>query len=121
RYLVATAVYARDTWDAPMDKLRRLDDAEMDDMAAQIRVGLKRLYRRIAGMTRRDRIMAGMLVYTREMMMPFARMARVWDRCIGELAFDELSPVTAQAYYDLASGKAMEVLPPVFILGEGFP
>lgn len=119
-HLTHFSVYARDKWDTPAAELRKLSLDEQKEIATLSRTGLTKLYRRIAAMSRRDRIMAGVLVYTREMMAPFARAAGLWDKFVGELDFDELHPLTSQAYYPLTTGKAQELLPPAFILGEAF-
>jgi hypothetical protein len=119
-HLTHFSVYARDTWDTPATELRKLDRTEQEQIAAGARTGLNKLYRRIASMSRRDRIMAGVLVYTREMMAPFARAAGLWDHFVDDLQFDELHPMTADAYYPLTTGKAQELLPPAFILGQAF-
>lgn len=119
-HLTHFTVYARDKWDTPASELRKLSQTEQEEIAQKSRKGLTRLYRRIAVMSRRDRIMAGVLVYTREMMAPFARGAGLWDKFVHELQFDELHPLTSEAYYPLTTGKAQELLPPAFILGEAF-
>ena len=104
----------------PASELRKLDHEEQAAITQQCRTGLTRQYRRIASMSRRDRIMAGVLVYTREMMAPFARAAGLWNTFVDDLQFDELHPLTSQAYYPLTTGKAQELLPPAFILGQAF-
>lgn len=116
-HLTHFSVYRRDTWDAP--ELVQIDRAEQEEVLTKSRRGLNRLYRRIAGMSRRDRIMAGVLVYTREMMAPFARAVGLWDDFVDE-GFDEFHPLTSQAYHPLTNGQAQDLLPPAFILGEAF-
>jgi hypothetical protein len=120
RHLSGVAVYARDTWDTPVSEVRLLDAGERHAIERAASAATIDLYERFAAMSRRDRIMAGVHVYLREMMMPFARQAGVWDRFVDDLQFDEISPLTAQAYYPLVGGTAMQILPPLFMLGEGF-
>lgn len=119
-HLTHFTVYAREKWDTPATSLRKLHHAEQAEIVQKSRTGLTKLYRRIAAMSRRERIMAGVLVYTREMMAPFARAAGLWPTFVDELQFDELHPLTTDAYYPLTTGKAQELLPPAFILGEAF-
>ncbi len=113
------SVYARDAWDSPISELRQIDLDEQREILKKSRLGLIKLYGRIAAMSRRDRIMAGVLVYTREMMAPFARAAGLWDSFVKD-GFDEFHPLTSQAYYPLTTGAAQDLLPPAFILGEAF-
>lgn len=112
------SVYRKDRWDST--ELTQIDVAEQREIADRSRRGVARLYRRIAGMSRRDRIMAGVLVYTREMMAPFARPVGLWDSFVNEEQFDELEPLTAQAYFPLTNGQAQDLLPPAFVMGEAF-
>lgn len=120
-HLTGFSVYARDRWDTPVSDLRLLTDDETAEITRATRSGLTALYRRISRMSRRDRIMAGVLVYTREMMAPFARGAGVWDEFVGPLQFDELHRGASAAYHPLTTGGADELLPRAFILGEAFP
>lgn len=120
RSLTHFSVYARDTWDSPASAMRKLDTEQQEDILEKSRAGLTKLYRRISTMSRRDRIMAGVLVYTREMMAPFARAVGLWDSFVKVDEFDELHPMTAEAYYPLTNGAAQDLLPPAFILGKAF-
>ncbi|MCE0761935.1 hypothetical protein LWC35_03260 [Pseudonocardia kujensis] len=120
-HMVGFSVYAREKWNTPAADLRLLTDAEAAEITAASRGGLTALYRRISRMSRRDRIMAGVLVYTREMMAPFARGAGVWDEFVGALQFDELHRGASAAYHPLTTGDANDLLPRAFILGEAFP
>jgi hypothetical protein len=120
-HMIGFSVYARDRWDTPAQDMRLLTDDEGAEITAASRSGLNALYRRIARMSRRDRIMAGVLVYTREMMAPFARGAGVWDEFVGPLQFDEFHRGASAAYHPLTTGDANDLLPRAFILGEAFP
>lgn len=112
------SVYRRDRWDSKEFTL--IDTAEQQEILQKSQRGVTTLYKRISGMSRRDRIMAGVLVYTREMMAPFARPLGLWDSFVRDEQFDELHPLTSQAYYPLTNGQAQDLLPPAFILGEAF-
>ena len=111
-------MYRKDRWDSA--ELTRIGLEEQREIADLSRRGVARLYRRMSGMSRRDRIMAGVLVYTREMMAPFARPVGLWDSFVNEEQFDELDPLTAQAYFPLTNGQAQDLLPPAFVMGEAF-
>lgn len=120
RHLKGAAVYARDTWDTPISGLRPLDDAERAAILERARDGIGTLYGRMAGMGRDELIMAGVEVYSTDMMRPYAQIAGCWDRFMAE-GFLELHPKAQEAYGPLVGGEAMKVLPPVFVLGEGYP
>ncbi|MBC2637619.1 MULTISPECIES: hypothetical protein [unclassified Rhodococcus (in: high G+C Gram-positive bacteria)] len=112
------SVYRKDRWDS--SELIPLDLEQQRDISRRSQQGVGKLYRRIASMSRRDRIMAGVLVYTREMMAPFARPVGLWNSFVDQEQFDELDPLTAQAYFPLTNGQAQDLLPPAFVMGEAF-
>jgi hypothetical protein len=120
KHLSGVAVYARDTWDTPMSELRRLDPDELAAITARASAATLGLYKDIAAKDRDQKIRDGVLVYTTTMIMPYARVAGVWDRWVAE-GFYDFDPLTEAAYPTLAGGKAAEVLAPVFLLGQGFP
>lgn len=62
-YLKGAAVYARDRWDIPVNEIRRLDEEEMKLIVERCEGASSRLYKRIATMSPRDRIMAGATTY----------------------------------------------------------
>lgn len=117
-HLTHFSVYKRERWNS--DELIPIDLAEQQDILKKSQRGVARLYRRISGMSRRERILAGVLVYTREMMAPFARAVDLWDDFVDNEQFDEFHPLTSQAYYPLTNGQAQDLLPPAFILGQAF-
>lgn len=122
KHLKSMSVYVRDTKDTPISDLRKADHAEMEQIIARCDEGSSRLYRRIASMPKRDKIMAGAQVYYAEFVAPFARLAGVWDQMVDEHDFFELDPVTSQAYYKLiAGGAAAEMMPRLFLMGTGNP
>jgi hypothetical protein len=120
RHLSGVAVYARDTWDTPMSGLRRLDPAEMKAISALAGARTLELYRTIARKDRDQKIRDGVMVYTREMLMPHCQRLGLWDRFLAQ-GFDDMSELALAAYPTLAGGRAAEILAPVFLLGEGFP
>lgn len=121
-HLSEVAVFARDRWDTPMEDLRLLDRDGMEDVLAHCDAATQRLYRRIAGMPKREKIMAGAQVYWTDFILPAARLAGVWDRLVDELDFHELHPKASEAYYELVKdGTAMKLVPELFLTGQGFP
>ena len=118
KYLSGVAVYARDRWDTPVEDVRRLDDAEMAAIVARCNESMLALYTSIGELTWDERIRNGVQVYCREMLLPYARAAGLWDTMLGE-GFDELTPLTEQVYPTLAGGTAAQVLGAVFLMGEG--
>ena len=118
--LSGVAAFARDRRDTPMGEIRLLDAAEMLDIAKLASAATLTLYKTLAGKDREQKIRDGVMVYTREMMMPIAQKAGIWDRFVAD-GFDELSDLASAAWPTLTGGAAAEVLPPVFLLGEGFP
>lgn len=121
KHLSGVAVYARDRWDTPASEIRPVDADEQAEIVNRCRLATGKLYAQIAAMSRRERILAGVQVYTREFVMPYARAAGIWDHFVTEMDFDELHPQASEAYYRLTTGAANELLPGVFLLGEGFP
>ena len=121
QHLTGAAVYIRETWDTPVSEIRLATDAEIADITARSTEATFNLYSRVAAMSRRERIMAGVNVYHRDIILPYARAAGLFDEFIHEHDFDEIAPMTNQAYYALAGGgQAMEILAGLFMLGEGF-
>jgi hypothetical protein len=118
--LVGVAVYARDRWDTPISELRLLDEAEMNTILARSDRAAQALYRRIAAMSRRDKIEAGIHVYCADFVVPFARAAGVWDQLVAD-GYLEVDQRTANAYYPMVvEGQAAELIPRLFITGGGF-
>lgn len=120
KYLSGVAVYARDTVDTPSEQIRRVDAAEMASILKLTQVATLSLYTSIAALPREQKIRNGVRVYTREMIMPHAHAAGLWDEFVTE-GFDELTDLTMSAWPTLEGEGAAEVLAPVFLLGQGFP
>lgn len=118
KYLSGAVVYARDRWDTPVEQVRRLDDAEMARIVARCNASMLELYSSISELSWDERIRRGVRVYAREMLLPYARAAGLWDTFLAE-GFDSYSPETEQAYPRLVSGEAAPVLGAVFLMGQG--
>jgi hypothetical protein len=121
-HLEAVAVYAREAWDMPVSELRPVDAAEMERYLTLCKSATDRLYRRIASMPKRDKIIAGAQVYYSEFVAPFARAAGVWETMRDELDFHELHPIASEAYFPLVrDGQGQAIMGKVFVTGTGFP
>jgi hypothetical protein len=118
QHLSGVAVFARDRWNTPMSDVRQIDATEMDTIMRRCNAAMLELYGTIAALPWDQRIRNGVTVYTRTMLMPWARAAGLWgDQPPPE--FDLFSDLTEQAYPILAGGEAMPVLGGVFMLGNG--
>jgi hypothetical protein len=118
KYLSGAAVFARDSWDSPSDKVRQIDAAEMARIADACNVAMLQLYADIAAQPWEERIRNGVKVYCRLMLLPWMRTAGLWGDTV-PAEFDVLSPVAEQAFPVLIGGEAMQVLGGVFLLGHG--
>ncbi|HEY1971790.1 MAG TPA: hypothetical protein VGH89_27790, partial [Pseudonocardia sp.] len=118
KYLSGVAVYARDRWDTPVEQVRRVDDAEMARIVARCNASMLSLYTSIGELSWDERIRNGVKVYCREMLLPYARAAGLWDSMIAQ-DYDTFTPETEQAYPTLSSGQAAALLGAVFLTGEG--
>jgi hypothetical protein len=118
KYLSGAAVYARDTWDTPVSRVRRLDEAEMARIVKRCNESMLVLYSSISELSWDDRIRNGVKVYCRDFVLPYARAAGVWDEWIAS-GYDDFAPETEQAYPLLVSGQAAPVLGAVFLMGQG--
>ncbi|WP_354700649.1 hypothetical protein DSM112329_00934 [Paraconexibacter sp. AEG42_29] len=122
KHLVSASVYVRDTWDTPASAIRRIDEAEMQAILDVCDPATTKLYKRIAGMSNRDKISCGAQVYYGEFIAAIARAAGVWDEMVNEHDFWELDEVTSQAYYPLVrDGLGVQLVGKLFITGTGFP
>lgn len=118
KYLSGAAVFARDSWDSPMDKVRQIDTAEMARISDTCNAAMLQLYSDIAALPWDQRIRNGVKVYCRLMLMPWMRGAGLWGDTV-PAEFDQLTPLAEQAYPQLTGGEAMQVLGGVFLLGHG--
>ena len=119
-YIEGAAVFARDTIDTPMSELRVLGADEMERISQICQKQTIEMYKLLASKSTDEKIRDGIMVYTREFLMPHAKRVGVWDRMVAE-GFDTLSPAAETAWPVLTSGKAAEVLTPVLLFGKGFP
>ena len=118
-YLSGMAIYARDTWDTPVSQVRQVTEDEMRKMTDISQKATMRLYKRIAAMSRRDRITAGVQNYVIDWALPYIRLAGVWDQAIAQ-GFYEWDPLTSESYYPLAQdGLAASLLPEAVIATPG--
>jgi hypothetical protein len=118
-HLVGMAVYAREKWDTPMSDIRPVTEDEMRKLTTTAQAAMMKLYGRIAAMSRRDRIAAGVQNYMIDWALPYVRLAGVWDKAVAQGWYD-WTPVTSECYYPLAQeGRAGELLPQVVIGGTG--
>lgn len=120
KHVVATATYVRDTWDTPVDQLRQIGPDERAAIAKASSASLMKLYAHIAGNDTDANLRAGIRMYSREMIMPHARVAGLWDDFVAG-GFDDIHPLTEQAWPTLSGPAAGEVLAPVLMLGKAFP
>jgi hypothetical protein len=119
-HLAGMAVYARERWDTPASEIRPVGEGEMREITDSAQSITMRLYKRIMAMSRRDLIMAGVQCYVVDHVLPWIRLAGVWDKAV-DAGLYELEPITSRSYYKLTdAGLAGELLPRVLIAGEGF-
>ncbi len=119
-FLQAGVVFARDRIDTPMSELRVLDRAEQAEISARCKSGNMQLYRSLARKSKDEKIRDGVMVYTREFLMPHAKLVGLWDRFVAE-GFDTMQPNAEAAWPTLVSERAAEILTPVLLFGKGFP
>lgn len=119
-YLESGIVFARDTMTTPMGELRVLDAAEMERISRQCQKGTMEMYRALAKKSTEEKIRDGVMVYTREFLLPHASRVGLWDKFVAE-GFDEMHPNAQAAWPILTSPRAAEILTPVLLFGNGFP
>jgi hypothetical protein len=121
RHLKGSALYVRDRWDTPASDIRSLGEDEMRSILEKCDAASSRLYRRIAAMPRRERIIAGATVYYAEFIAPWARRAGVWEKLLDEYDFFEFDPVASEVYYRLVKeGEAATLVPQQFLMGTAY-
>lgn len=118
--LDSVVVFARDTIDTPMSGLRVLSPEEMRSISSQAEKGVLDLYRMYSRKSTDEKIWDGITVYSHDFLRPIANHVGMWEE-IRTLGFDEPSELTKKAWPTLASGRAGEILAPVFLTGAGFP
>ena len=117
-FISGVSVYRRQQWDTPMSDLKTLS---LDDMAAlrpQLEECASALYKRIASMSKREKIEAGAMTYTAGFALPFARLAGMVDELDGTQDFFGIHPAVAACYDTIISGVATEMIPRLFLTGS---
>lgn len=117
-FISGVSVYQRQQWDTPMSDLRTLS---LDDMAAlrpQLEERASALYKRIASMSKREKIEAGAMTYTAGFALPFARLAGMVDELAASDDFFGIHPAVAACYDTIISGVATEMIPRLFLTGS---
>jgi len=119
-FLQEGVVFARDRMDTPMGQLRVLDEAEIKEIAEACHKKTLEMYKILARKSRDEKIRDGVMVYTREFLLPHASRVGLWEK-FKEDGFDTFREETERAWPVLTGGKAQEVLTPVLLFGNGFP
>ena len=118
-YMTGMAVYARDKWDTPVSDIRRVDEEEMKRYTGISQKAMMKLYKRISGMSKRDRITCGVTNYVVDWALPVPaplRHLRQGDRArLARVGRDD-----SESYYPLVrDGQAGPLLPEAIIAGKG--
>ncbi|EWT06080.1 hypothetical protein N864_00285 [Intrasporangium chromatireducens Q5-1] len=119
-FLEGGVIFARDRIDTPMSELRVVDQAEQTRISDQCQKGTMAMYRVLAKKSFEEKVRDGVMVYTREFLLPHASRLGIWDKFVRE-GFDEFQPNTEAAWPTLTSPRAAEILTPVLLFGKGFP
>ncbi|MFI7167152.1 hypothetical protein ACIBM3_32350 [Rhodococcus erythropolis] len=119
-FLEGGAVFARDTMTTPMSQLRVLDATEMATISQRCQKGTMDMYRTLTKKSTEEKIRDGVMVYTREFLLPHASRVGLWDKFVDE-GFDALHPNAEAAWPTLTSPRAAEILTPILLFGNGFP
>ncbi|MCW2717822.1 PEP-utilizing enzyme [Pseudonocardia sp.] len=117
-HISGVAIYTRQHWDTPMDELGVLS---LDDAAAlrtRVEAVSDALYRRIATMDTKEKVLAGGRVYTAGFALPLARAAGVLDDLVANHGFNDLHPTAEGAYDRIVGGVATEMIPRLFLTGS---
>ena len=118
-YMTGMGVYARDKWDTPVSDIRVVGEEDIKRYTQIAQKATMRLYKRISGMSKRDRITCGVTNYVVDWALPFLRLSGTYNKAIeqGWLEWDEM---TSQSYYPLVrDGQAGPLLPEAIIAGKG--
>jgi hypothetical protein len=117
-YVKGISVYARETWDTPMEELRTLSLDELAQYRTRCEQQSTKLYARIAAMSKKEKIEAGAFVYTAGFALPFARAAGIHEELVTHQRFNEIHPAVAACYDTIISGVATEMIPRLFLTGS---
>ncbi len=119
-YLEGGVVFARDKIDTPMSDIRVLSKEEMARISDHCQRGTLDMYKVLAKKSKEEKIRDGVMVYTREFLLPHASKVGIWDK-FQEEGFDTMHPNAIAAWPVLTSDRAAEILTPVLLFGNGFP
>jgi hypothetical protein len=117
-FVTGAAVYARQNHDTPIDQLRRLTLQDMAQLRSEAETKAEKLYKRIAAMSKREKIMGGARVYAAGFVLPFARAAGMYDELVQDHGLNEIHPVVDACYDTIVAGVATEMIPRLFITGS---
>ncbi|MFR9806004.1 PEP-utilizing enzyme [Pseudonocardia sp. RS010] len=118
QHLSGVSVYTRQHWDTPAADVQALSVADMAELRQRVEAASAALYRHIAGMEHREKVLAGAKVYTAGFILPFARAAGVYDELVAEHGLFEVHPEAAAVYDRIVSGVATEMIPRLFLTGS---
>lgn len=116
-HIEGVAVYSRASYNTPMDQLKTLSLDDMSTLRSKVEEVSNKLYRHIASMDHKEKVLAGSLVYTAGFALPMAREAGVMDELIANHGFLDIHPVAADAYETIVSGVATTMIPRLFLTG----
>ncbi|MCE0761976.1 hypothetical protein LWC35_03470 [Pseudonocardia kujensis] len=118
QHLAGVSVYTRQHWDTPATEVQALSVSDMAALRQRVETASAALYRHIAGMEHREKVLAGAKVYTAGFMLPFARAAGVYDELVAEHGLFEVHHEAAAVYDRIVSGVATEMIPRLFLTGS---
>lgn len=118
QHLAGVSVYTRRHWDTPVDQVQALSVSDMAELRRQVEAASAALYRHIAGMEHREKVLAGAKVYTAGFILPFARGAGVYDELVADHGLLEVHPEAAAVYDRIVGGVATEMIPRLFLTGS---
>lgn len=119
-YLEGAAVFVRDTMETPMEQVRVLGSDEMARISQLCQKGVLEMYKVLSKKSKDEKVRDGVMVYTREFLMPHASRVGLWEKFKSE-GFDTIHPNAEAAWPTLTSERATEILSPVLLFGKGFP
>lgn len=120
-HIVGGAVFVRETWDTPMSDVHQVKIDDLGERLDGIRQATVGLYGKMARMSRRQLITAGMYTYYVGMIMPHLRAAGTYDKACTDYDFWEWDERVSGYYYDIGKrGFAQQVVPQKIFSGEGY-
>lgn len=118
RHITGVSVYVRRHHDTPVSDVRPLSVDDMGALRRQVESTSAALYRHIAAMDEREKVLAGAKVYTAGFFLPYARAAGIYDRLVSDHGLFELHPEAEAAYERIVGGVATEMIPRLFLTGS---